>query len=152
MMIDVCSLLVVCNNDAKSSRKNAKTVTVKGSKVLYIKSHPLYGTEKYPENLDCWATIKAQASDFHQVLTIEVVEGQISRDSYFELGSDRFNNIRNIGISRAFQIMPGQEDKKAFTIHFHAGGSQDTGYLIKFTGEDILYSNIFDISFVPVTP
>ena len=134
------SISVVCNNDVKSSRKNAKTVqAVQGSKVLYIKSHPLYGTEKYPENLDCWATFKAPARDYHQELRIEVVEGQISGDSYFELGSERFTNIRNIGISRAFQIMPGQEDKKIFTLHFHAGRSQDSGFLIKFTGEDISY-------------
>lgn len=122
----------VCNNDVKSSRKNAKTV---GSKVLYIKSHPDYGSEKYPGDLDCWATLKAPARHYHQRLKIEVVEGQISGDSYFELGSERFTNIKNIGISRAFNIMPGQEDKKIFTIHFHAGGSQDTGFLIKFTVE-----------------
>ena len=133
------SISVVCNNDEKSSRKNAKTVAVQGSKVLYIKSHPLYGTEKYPENLECWATFKAPARDFHQALKIEVVEGQISGDSYFELGSEKFTDIRDIDISRAFQIMPGQEDKKIFTIHFDAGKSQDTGFLIKFTGEDISY-------------
>ena len=137
-MHNAYSISVVCNNDVKSSRKNAKTVAVQGSKVLYIKSHQLYGTEAYPDNLDCWATIKAPARDHHQALSIEVVEGQISGDSYFELGSERFTNIRNVGISRAFQIMPGQEDKKIFTFHFHAGDSQDTGFLLKFTGKDIL--------------
>jgi len=123
----------VCNGDVKSSRKNAKTVQGQDSKVLYVKSHPHYGTEKYPGDLDCWATFKAPARDHHQALRIEVVEGQITGDSYFALGSERFTNIRDIGISRAFQIMPGQEDKKIFTIHFHAGGSQDTGFLIKLT-------------------
>ena len=132
MKLHAFSISVVCNSDVKSSRKHAKTVG--GSKVLYIKSHPHYGTEKYPGDLDCWATLKAPARGYHQRLRIEVVEGQISGDSYFELGSERFSNIRNIGISRAFQIMPGQEDRKVFTIHFHAGGSQDTGFLIKLTG------------------
>jgi len=121
--------LFVCNGDVKSSRKNAKTVG--GSKVLYIKSHPHYGSEHYPGDLNCWATLKAPARHYHQRLQIEVVEGHISGDSYFELGSERFTNM-NIG-SRAFQIMPGEEDKKRFTIHFHARGSQDTGFLLKFT-------------------
>ena len=80
--------------------------------------------------------MKAPAREHHQRLRIEVVEGQISGDSYFKVGSDTFTNIRNIGISRAFMIMPGEEDKKAFSIHFHAGDSQDTGFLIKFTGEE----------------
>ena len=133
-----CTISVVCNSDDKSSRKNAKTV---GSNVLYIKSHQHYGSEKYPGDLDCWATLKAPARPYHQRLKIEVVEGQISGDSYFELGGERFTNIKNIGISRAFQIMPGQEDKKIFTIHFDAGRSQDTGFLIKFTGENTQYSN-----------
>ena len=107
-----------------------------GSKVLYVKSHDNYGTDKYPGDLDCWATVRAPARHHHQQLTIEVVEGQISGDSYFELGSDRFTNIKNIGIRRTFQIMPGQEDKKIFTFHFKAGGSEDTGFLIKFEGEE----------------
>jgi len=103
-----------------------------------MKSHPGYGTaDYYPKDLDCYATFKAPARTFSQGLMIEVVAGQISEDSYFAFetknGSEKFNNIKDPKIRREFQVPPGQEDKRTFTIHFKAGGSQDTGFLIKFT-------------------
>merc|ERR1719219_2227415 len=123
-------------SDVKTSRKHAKTVSFRqtdGSQALFIKSHPNFGIENYPENLDCWATFKAPARSYSQGLMIEVLEGEISGDSYFQLSSDRFTSMMDPGIRREFQVSPGEEDKKIFTIRFHAGGSRDKGFLIKFT-------------------
>jgi len=108
-----------------------------GSKVMFVKSHPAFGSENYQPDRDCFASFRAPARSFSQGLMIEVVEGHISAESYFAFESKRetekFTNIKDPAIRREFQVPPGQEDKRIFTIHFSAGGGQSTGFLLKLT-------------------
>ena len=46
----------------------------------------------------------------------------------------RFTNIKSPAIRRELHVPPGYEDKRLLTLHFHAGGGQDRGFLIKLTG------------------
>jgi len=129
----------ICQRDAISSQRAAKTVDQQpdGSKVFYIKSHHNYGTENYHGQHDCYATFKAPARKFTQGLMIEVLEGHISEQSYFAFwtksGSEKFTNIKSPAIRRELHVPPGHEDKRLLTLHFHAGGGQDRGFLIKLT-------------------
>jgi len=48
----------------------------------------MYGIYDYPKNLDCYAAFRVPAMAYTQTLKIEVVEGQLSGDSYFAFGND----------------------------------------------------------------
>jgi len=105
--------------------------------VLFIKSHPGYGTENYQPGQHCFASFRAPARSFSQGLLIEVVEGHISPQSYFAFESknqsEKFTDIKDPAIRRKYQVPPGEEEKRIFTIHFSAGTGEATGFLLKFT-------------------
>ena len=60
-----------------------------GSKVMFVKSHPAFGSENYQPDRDCFASFRAPARSFSQGLMIEVVEGHIAAESYFAFESKR---------------------------------------------------------------
>jgi len=109
-----------------------------GTKVFYVKSHTMYGIYDYPKNLDCYAAFRVPARAYTQTLKIEVVEGQLSGDSYFAFGNDYgdteiFKNILDPSITRTVSVAVNYENRRRFSIHFHSGSGVDKGYVLKFS-------------------
>jgi len=109
-----------------------------GTKVFYVKSHLMYGIFDYPKNLDCHAAFRVPARAYTQTLKIEVVEGELSGDSYFAFGNDYgdtevFHNIMDPAITRSVSVPVNYENRRRYSIHFHSGSSASKGYVLKFS-------------------
>jgi len=109
-----------------------------GTKEFYVKSHLMYGIYDYPKNLDCHAAFRVPARAYTQTLKIEVVEGELSGDSYFAFGNDYgdteiFKDVMDPAITRSVSVPVNYENRRRYSIHFHSGSSTGKGYVLKFS-------------------
>jgi len=98
----------------------------------------MYGIYDYPQNLDCHAAFRVPARDYTQTLKIEVVEGELSGDSYFAFANDYgdtevFQDMMNPNITRSVLVKENYENRRRYSIHFHSGSSTGKGYVLKFS-------------------
>jgi len=105
-----------------------------------VKSHLMYGIYDYPKNLDCHAAFRVPARACTQTLKIEVVEGELSGDSYFAFANDYgpidneiYDDIMDPDIPRSVVVEENFENRRRFSIHFHSGSSTGKGYVLKFS-------------------
>jgi len=103
-----------------------------------VKSHLMYGIYDYPKNLDCHAAFRVPARACTQTLKIEVVEGELSGDSYFAFANDYgdtevFSDIKDPSITRSVEVPVNYENRRRYSIHFHSGSSTGKGYVLKFS-------------------
>jgi len=105
-----------------------------------VKSHLMYGIYDYPKNLDCHAAFRVPARAYTQTLKIEVVEGELSGDSYFAFADDYgpiddeiFYDVMNPNITRSKTVPVNYENRRRYSIHFHSGSGTGKGYVLKFS-------------------
>jgi len=108
------------------------------TKIFYYKSHLMYGIYDYPRNLDCYSAFRVPSRANTQTLKIEVVEGELSGDSYFAFANDYgdtevFTNIMDPAITREVSVEVNKENRRRFGIHFHSGSGVGKGFVLKFS-------------------
>jgi len=98
----------------------------------------MYGIYDYPRNLDCYAAFRVPSRAYTQTLRLEVVEGELSGDSYFAFTNDfgdteKFSSITDPGIPREVVVEVNKENRRRFGIHFHSGNAVGKGFVLKFS-------------------
>jgi len=137
----VADAAYICYNNAITARlaNNINhVVQPDGTKEFYVKSHLQYGIFDYPKNLDCYASFRVPARAYTQTLKIEVVEGELSGDSYFAFADDygdkeTYNDIMDPAIPRTISVEVNYENRRRYGIHFNSGSSTGKGYVLKFS-------------------